>query len=206
MPRPPSREDIYMPILDQYTPDPDRYDGRMPQRRCGDSGITLAPGLLGFWHNFGDTTPLATQRAIMRAAFDVGVTHFDLANNYGPPVRQCRDQRRADPARGLRVGPRRADHLHEGGLGHVAGTVRRSWGAQVPAGQPGRQPGAPGAGLRRHLLQPPRRSGHPARGDDGRAGHCGPAGQGAVRRDLVVLPAAHRAERRRCWPTWAFRC
>lgn len=74
-----------MPILDQYCPDPDRYDGRMPQRRCGDSGVTLPEISLGFWHNFGDTTPIATQRAIMRAAFDAGVTHFDLANNYGPP-------------------------------------------------------------------------------------------------------------------------
>jgi L-glyceraldehyde 3-phosphate reductase len=74
-----------MPILDQYVPDPDRYDGRMPQRRCGDSGITLPEVTLGFWHNFGDTTPIATQRAVMRAAFDAGVTHFDLANNYGPP-------------------------------------------------------------------------------------------------------------------------
>lgn len=74
-----------MPILDQYVPDPDRYDGRMPQRRVGDSGLTLPAVSLGFWHNFGDTTPIATQRAIMRAAFDAGVTHFDLANNYGPP-------------------------------------------------------------------------------------------------------------------------
>ena len=81
----PTREDMNMPILDQYTPDSDRYDGRMPQRRCGDSGITLPEVSLGFWHNFGDTTPLATQRAVMRAAFDAGVTHFDLANNYGPP-------------------------------------------------------------------------------------------------------------------------
>ena len=81
----PTREDMNMPILDQFTPDPDRYDGRMPQRRCGDSGITLPQVSLGFWHNFGDTTPLATQRAVMRAAFDAGVTHFDLANNYGPP-------------------------------------------------------------------------------------------------------------------------
>ena len=74
-----------MSLLDAYSPDPDRYDGRMPQRRCGDRGLTLPEISLGFWHNFGDTTPLDTQRAIMRAAFDAGVTHFDLANNYGPP-------------------------------------------------------------------------------------------------------------------------
>lgn len=74
-----------MPILDTYAPDPDRYDGRLPQRRCGERGLTLPAISLGFWHNFGDETPVATQRAIMRAAFDAGVTHFDLANNYGPP-------------------------------------------------------------------------------------------------------------------------
>ncbi len=74
-----------MAILDIYLPDPDRYDGRMPQRRCGKSGLTLPAISLGFWQNFGDDTPLSTQRAIMRAAFDAGITHFDLANNYGPP-------------------------------------------------------------------------------------------------------------------------
>ncbi|MCB0905330.1 MAG: L-glyceraldehyde 3-phosphate reductase, partial [Actinobacteria bacterium] len=74
-----------MALLDTYLPDPDRYDGRMPQRRCGDSGLTLPAVSLGFWHNFGDDTPLSRQRAIMRTAFDVGITHFDLANNYGPP-------------------------------------------------------------------------------------------------------------------------
>ena len=73
------------PELDTYLPDPDRYDGRMPQRRCGMSGISLPAVSLGFWHNFGDDTPLSRQRAIMRTAFDAGITHFDLANNYGPP-------------------------------------------------------------------------------------------------------------------------
>ena len=68
-----------------YLPDPERYDGRMPQRRCGRSGLTLPAISLGFWHNFGDDTPVAKQRALMRAAFDAGITHFDLANNYGPP-------------------------------------------------------------------------------------------------------------------------
>ena len=74
-----------MAIPDIYSPDPARYDGRMPQRRCGESGVSLPAVSLGFWHNFGDTTPVSTQRAIMRAAFEAGVTHFDLANNYGPP-------------------------------------------------------------------------------------------------------------------------
>jgi L-glyceraldehyde 3-phosphate reductase len=74
-----------MPILDQFTPDANRYDGRMPYRRCGRSGLRLPAVSLGFWHNFGDDKPLETQRAIMHRAFDLGITHFDLANNYGPP-------------------------------------------------------------------------------------------------------------------------
>jgi L-glyceraldehyde 3-phosphate reductase len=72
-------------MADQYVPDSGRYDGRMPYRRCGRSGLKLPVVSLGFWHNFGDDKPLATQRAIMHRAFDLGITHFDLANNYGPP-------------------------------------------------------------------------------------------------------------------------
>ncbi len=74
-----------MPILDPYRADPDRYDGRMPYRRAGRSGLTLPAVSLGLWHNFGDDVPFATQRDILRRAFDLGITHFDLANNYGPP-------------------------------------------------------------------------------------------------------------------------
>jgi len=61
-----------------------RYD-RMTYRRCGRSGLKLPAVSLGLWHNFGDDKPLETQRAILRRAFDLGVTHLDLANNYGPP-------------------------------------------------------------------------------------------------------------------------
>jgi L-glyceraldehyde 3-phosphate reductase len=57
----------------------------MPYRRCGRSGIDLPEVSLGLWQNFGDDRPLEVQRAILRRAFDLGVTHFDLANNYGPP-------------------------------------------------------------------------------------------------------------------------
>lgn len=74
-----------MPIPDQYVPTPERYDGRMPYRRCGRSGLLLPAVTLGFWHNFGDDRPIEGQRALMRRAFDLGITHFDLANNYGPP-------------------------------------------------------------------------------------------------------------------------
>jgi L-glyceraldehyde 3-phosphate reductase len=57
----------------------------MPYRTCGRSGLKLPAVSLGLWHNFGDSTPLETQRAMLRTAFDLGITHFDLANNYGPP-------------------------------------------------------------------------------------------------------------------------
>lgn len=67
-----------------YVPDEGRYSG-MRYRRCGDSGVRLPEISLGLWHNFGDTTPLETQRAVLRRAFDLGVTHIDLANNYGTP-------------------------------------------------------------------------------------------------------------------------
>jgi L-glyceraldehyde 3-phosphate reductase len=67
-----------------YVPDPARY-GAMPYRRSGRSGLVLPAISLGLWHNFGDDRPLGTQRAIVRRAFDLGVTHLDLANNYGPP-------------------------------------------------------------------------------------------------------------------------
>jgi L-glyceraldehyde 3-phosphate reductase len=62
----------------------DRYE-RMPYRRTGRSGLLLPAISLGLWHNFGDVAPLSNQRAVLRRAFDLGVTHFDLANNYGPP-------------------------------------------------------------------------------------------------------------------------
>ncbi|TDD36086.1 L-glyceraldehyde 3-phosphate reductase [Actinomadura sp. KC06] len=67
-----------------YAADSGRYE-RIPYRRCGRSGLRLPAISLGLWHNFGDDRPLDVQRAILRRAFDLGVTHFDLANNYGPP-------------------------------------------------------------------------------------------------------------------------
>ncbi len=67
-----------------YVPDGSRYD-QMPYRRCGRSGLRLPAITLGLWQNFGDDRPLAGSRAMIRRAFDLGITHFDLANNYGPP-------------------------------------------------------------------------------------------------------------------------
>lgn len=71
--------------VDEYRAAPDRYEGGMVYRRCGRSGLDLPAISLGLWHNFGDDVPLERQQAILRRAFDRGVTHLDLANNYGPP-------------------------------------------------------------------------------------------------------------------------
>ena len=67
-----------------YLAAPHRYDD-MLYRTCGRSGLKLPAMSLGLWHNFGDTNTLASQREMLRTAFDLGITHFDLANNYGPP-------------------------------------------------------------------------------------------------------------------------
>ena len=70
--------------MTSYIPAEDRYQS-VPYRRCGRSGLLLPAVSLGLWQNFGDDQPIDTQRAILRRAFDLGITHFDLANNYGPP-------------------------------------------------------------------------------------------------------------------------
>ncbi|WP_278044299.1 L-glyceraldehyde 3-phosphate reductase [Pseudaestuariivita atlantica] len=72
-------------FMSDYTPAEDRYD-RMQYRRCGRSGLKLPAISLGLWHNFGEDTPHETKREMCRTAFDHGITHFDLANNYGPPA------------------------------------------------------------------------------------------------------------------------
>ena len=84
----------------------DRYDDRQPYNRVGKSGLKLPAVSLGLWHNFGDDSPLETQRAILRRAFDLGVTHFDLANNYGPPLGTAETQLR--PASSRRTSARTA--------------------------------------------------------------------------------------------------
>lgn len=67
-----------------YSPDSSRYDNGMKYRRCGRSGILLPEISLGLWHNFGDVNTFANSQAMAHYAFDKGITHFDLANNYGP--------------------------------------------------------------------------------------------------------------------------
>ena len=71
--------------MSEYIPNADRYDGRMPYRNCGRWGVKLPAITLGCWHNFGGESPTENQRDMIFSAFDAGITHFDLANNYGPP-------------------------------------------------------------------------------------------------------------------------
>ena len=141
---------------------------------------------LGLWHNFGGDTPHETKRAICRAAFDAGITHFDLANNYGPPPGSAEtafgEILRTDFA-GL---PRRAHHLDQGRLPDVARPLRRVGEPQVPARLARPEPEAHGPRLRRHLLLPPLRPRHAARGDHGRARHRRPLRPGALRRPLLL--------------------
>ena len=67
-----------------YSADDSRYE-KLSYKRCGKSGLNLPPLSLGLWHNFGDGSPLETMRKMIFTAFDNGITHLDLANNYGPP-------------------------------------------------------------------------------------------------------------------------
>ena len=106
----------------------------MPYRRCGRSGLLLPAVSLGLWQNFGDDRPLEASRAILRRAFDLGVTHFDLANNYGPPYGSAEINFGRVLAEDFRRLPRRAGHLDQGRLRHVARPLRRLGLAQVPAG------------------------------------------------------------------------
>ena len=91
----------------------------MAYNRCGRSGLKLPAISLGLWQNFGGDAPFERQRAIVRRAFDLGITHFDLANNYGPPPGSAE---RTSAASCARTSPHRdeLDHLHQGRLRHVA--------------------------------------------------------------------------------------
>ena len=112
-----------------YIPAPGRYDA-MRYNRCGRSGLKLPAISLGLWHNFGHDRPLETQRAIVRRAFDLGITHFDLANNYGPPYGSAEENFGRLLASRLAAVPRRAGDLDQGRLRHVA-RARTASGARA---------------------------------------------------------------------------
>ena len=128
-----------------YVAAPDRYE-RMPYRRTGRSGLKLPVVSLGLWNNFGADRPLETSRAIVRRAFDLGITHFDLANNYGPPYGSAEETFGRLLASDLAPYRDELVDLDEGRLRHVARPVRRVGLAQVPAREPRPEPRA-GMGL-----------------------------------------------------------
>ena len=193
-------------MIDQYVPDAGRYDGRMPYRRCGRSGLLLPAVSLGFWHNFGDDKPLETQRAIMHKAFDLGITHFDLANNYGPPFGTAE----------INAG-RILKEDFAGLRDELVISSKAGWDMW---------PGPYGdLGSRKYLLasldQSLTRLGldyvdifyhhrpdadTPLEESMGALRHRGAAGQGAVRGHLVVLAEPHPRGRRASCARWASRC
>ncbi len=173
-----------------YIPAPDRYDGPMRYRRTGRSGLDLPVLSLGLWHNFGDDVAIETQRDIVRHAFDAGITHFDLANNYGPPYgaaelnfgRLLREDLR--PYRDeIVVSTKPAGTCGRGRTGRAAARASTCWPAWTSRW--------PGSWPRRHLLLAPVRPGHAAGGDRDRAGHRGALGPGAVRRHLLLRRGPH---------------
>ena len=149
----------------------------------------------------------ASGRSCARA-FDLGVTHFDLANNYGPPYGAAEENfgrhlRRRLPRPTATSWSSRARPAGTCGRGRTARAAARR---KYLARQPRPVAAADGPGLRRHLLPPPPGPDDAARGDDGRARRRRPLGQGAVRRHLVVLARGHRARPPGSSPTWARRC
>ena len=190
-----------------YVADDDRYDGRMPYPRVGRSGLKLPEISLGLWNNFGSDRPLETQRAILRRAFDLGITHFDLANNYGPRTGRpsatsalifhddfvpYRDE--------LIISTKAGYDMWPGPYGE--------WGSRkylLSLARPVAE--AHGPRLRRHLLLAPPRPRDADRGDDGRArdAPCSP-GKRAVRRHLELRPRADQGRLRRAAGRGQSRC
>ena len=177
----------------------------MTYRRSGRSGLRLPPVSLGLWHNFGDDRPFERQRDIVRRAFDLGVTHFDLANNYGPPPGSAEENFGRMLAADFR--PYRDELVisTQGRLRHVARPVRRVGLAQVPDLVAGPVAEPDGPGLRRHLLLAPLRPGHSAGGDDGRAGRRRARARRSTSASRTTTPSRPRGPPRSC-ATWARRC
>ncbi len=197
---PPGGHSTYRPYagsmpLDRppYNAAHDRYES-MQYVRSGRSGLQLPRISLGLWNNFGSDRPLDTQRAILRRAFDLGVTHFDLANNYGPvngaaernfglilhdDFLPYRDELIISTKAGFDMWP--GPYGEWGSRKYLLSSLDQSLGAHGPR-------------LRRHLLLAPAGSRDADRGDDGRARHGRQERQGALRRNLELR---RRPDRRR---------
>lgn len=131
-----------------------RY-GTMAYHRCGSSGLKLPALSFGLWHNFGDTSPYENMKALCFTAFNNGITHFDLANNYGPQPGSAEE----NFGRILReeLSAYRDELIISTKAGYTMwpGAVRRLGQPQIPAGQPGSEPAPHGAGLCGYFLPPP---------------------------------------------------
>ena len=109
-----------------YVPDGRRYE-RHPYRRCGRSGLQLPSISLGLWQNFGADGPLEQSRAIVRRAFDLGITHFDLANNYGPPYGSAETNFGSSAARARSICSSSRSSSSESGTGTSSRAMTPSW-------------------------------------------------------------------------------
>ncbi len=159
----------------------------MIYRRCGRSGLQLPAISLGLWHNFGHDRPLARAAGHLPASVRPGGHPFRPRQQLRPAVRRRGGELRPDHGHRSRAVPRRAGHLDEGRVRHVARPIRRVGLAQVPHRLAGPVAAADGTGLRGHLLLAPAGPAHAARGDDGRPGCGGTGREGALRRHLVLL-------------------
>ena len=188
-----------------YVPAEDRYD-HMPYRRCGRSGLKLPAVSLGLWQNFGDDRPIDTQRAILRRAFDLGITHFDLANNYGPPYGSAEINFGRLLAEDLR--PYRDELVISTKAGYdMWPGPYGEWGSRkyllASLDQSLQRMGLDYVDIfYSHRLDPDT----PLEETLGAARHRGAPGQGALRRHLVLLGPAHRGGHRRSCATSARRC
>lgn len=145
-----------------YSPTPERYDNGMKFRRCGQSGILLPEISLGLWHNFGDVNTFANSQAMAHYAFDRGITHFDLANNYGPSYGSAEEtfgmimKKSFMPYRDeLFISTKAGHDMWPGPLWGVGLT-------QVPDEQPQPKSETDEPGVCGHLLLPPLRPGYSA--------------------------------------------
>lgn len=100
-------------IAPVYSADNDRYKNGMKYRRCGKSGIMLPEISLGLWHNFGDVDTFSNSQRMAHYAFDKGITHFDLANNYGPSYGSAEETFRRNYEKVIHALPRRTIYLHQ---------------------------------------------------------------------------------------------
>ncbi len=119
----------------QYLANEQRY-GKMQYRRCGNSGLKLPAISLGLWHNFGHIDKLDNARNILHTAFDNGITHFDLANNYGPPAGSAEENFGKIYKDDFIPYRDELDYFFQGRMGYVARPIRRLGFKKISGGEP----------------------------------------------------------------------